>query len=301
MSPDGPEQSANRNSRDKQHRSGSAAAPPALVLLRDRILATYGERFIEERIAQTRARIRTLSLRAVEPPVAGISRDAYPGHQPGPSTRFYDALSALSALEQLQAAPPLRHGTFWSSGNAAFKLAPQETLALKSFTEQQEERLIRLANSSRPDWGVPFMAGMARLAAIKASLQAGQLVFLNIFPHTAKGQESRIGNERKNPGDAPDSYITAMNNDRQKVFHHWRMEFFKSSSFREADYAALERAGNLLLDIEQAVAAGTLPRKIPETSFPSREGRRFDLPLPDMSEAAVRAGTGVSADCRRTL
>ena len=273
----------------EKNEGGIVTDPQTLFLLRDKILATYGERFIEERIIRARTRIKELALRAVEPSsVANISRDAYPGHHSNPSTRFYDALSALSALEQLQAAPPLLQGTFWSSDSNAFRLEPQEALALKSFADRQEENLVSLVNSSRPDWGFPFMVGMARLAATKASLQSGQLVFLNIYSHTDIVQESRFDNDREKLEHATDIYIPAMNNDRQKAFHHWRMEFFKSGSLREADYAALERSGNLLIDIEQAVATGTLPRKIPEASFPSCEGLRSDVPLPDMDEAAVR-------------
>lgn len=257
---------------------GSAPSSPALVSLCSRIRAAYGERFIAARIVQTRTELRGLELRAARPPLPEITSDSFPPFASPVSKRYEDNLRALLALELLQAAPPLLPGTYWTTDAGTFKLEPYEALALKNFALQLESDLVRLVDSPRTDWGLPFILGMARLAAIEATLASGRLVLLDIFPRETDAPTSHDTALRP--------YLPMMAGEMREVFLRKRKEFFTADGFREAGYAALERSGNLLLDIDQAMATGSRLRAIPETRFPSREAR-LSVPLPGQSDEAT--------------
>lgn len=294
--PDGPKSHKNPPASDTGA-NGGISHSPALKLLRERIRAAYGERFVEERIAQAGAALRELKLRAAVPPLPGISKEIYPNSVPSASARYEDALLALFALEVLQGAQPLRPGTFWTSDSDSFRLTTQETLILKTFAEQLTGDLARLVNSSRSYWGLPFIVGMARLAAIEASLSSGRIVLLDVYP----------ADDAEQTRDAPTEsrYLPAMRNEMQEAFLRRRKEFIESAELRESDYAALERVGNQLLDLDRAIANGASPRRYPDTPFPSRKAVRSDLALPDMDEAALKreleAARVVEQDYARAL
>ena len=251
-----------------------------LATLRDRVTARYGERFITERIARIREHIRSTVVRAADPPIAGISRAVYPAYPAIVSTGYSDGLAALAALEILQTAAPLRHGVLLTSETKLFRLDPGETQLLKRFADQQTDDLVRLIDSSRPDWGGAFMAGMARLVAVHASIAAGRLLFPDLFP--AMRNEAAPQRDQD-----PRNFLSALTNERREAFLHWRREFFQSGPVREADYAALERAGNLLIDSEQACATDRTPRSPPEEPFPAREALRVAPPLPERDETVL--------------
>ena len=57
---------------------------------------------------------------------------------------------------------------------------------------------------------------------------------------------------------------------------------------READFTALELLGNELLEIERSLEYDLQPRRLPETSIPSRHVWLSGIILPDMSENDLR-------------
>ncbi len=249
---------------------------PALLSLRSRIQSAHGEQFLAQRLARARATLREMELRAAEPSAIAISPESYPSFATPASVRYEDALHGLYALEVLQAAPPLRPGTFRTSDAAAFGLEPPDALALKAFAEQLEGDLVDLVTSSRADWGLPFIVGLARLAAIEASLTSGRFVFLDILP------EDRMP-PRVDAALRP--YLPAMARERQEVFLRRRGVLSAHGTMREADYALLERAGNLLLEVVSATVSGRALRKDSAPPFPSREAR-LTVPVPGNPDVA---------------
>ncbi len=253
---------------------------PILLSLRESIKAEYGERFMEERTTRTETLLRELGLRAAEQPVPGVSRDIYPNFALSASARYEDAILALFALQVLQGAPMLRPGSFWAPTSETFRLTPGETDTLKTFAGQLAGDLVRLVNSSRNDWGFPFIMGMARLAAIEASLSSGRIVLLDVYPPESRGQGRDAHMKSR--------YLHAMRSEMQEAFLQRRREFAGNAELRESDYTALERVGNQLLELDRAIASGASPRRYPETPFPSRTALRSDLVLPDMDETSLK-------------
>ena len=259
---------------------GSAYPPsssPALIRLRQQISAAYGHNFIGKRIEQSRAALREINLRASEPPSADITRDAYPPFAASASSHYENALLARYALEILQNAPALRPGTFWTPESDSFRIDAREQLVLADFARQLRENLLRLVRSSRSDWGLPFIAGMARLAALEASLSSGRLVLLDTFPDSAQPEEHLAVPEA--------GYLPDMKNDTEQAFLRRRDDFFMGGQIGESDYSALERVGNQLAELERALTSGTQPRRLPDPPLPYRTARRDDLSVPNLNEA----------------
>lgn len=260
---------------------GNDPAAAALRKLQERIRAGYGDRFPEERISQLQAALGAMKLQASGAPLPGLSRHSYPSRAVARASSTYeDALLALTALELLQAAPTLRSGASWSSPADQFRLSPEEVLLLRSFAGQLENDLVRLVASPRSNWGYPFIIGMARLAAVAASISTERLVLLDLYPEDTQPAAPLPAGSRR--------YLPAMNRERLDLFLQRRQEFFSGRELREADYAALELDGNLLIDLERAAAHNNLPRQLPETVVPVRTGKRHDLPFPAMDEAMLK-------------
>jgi hypothetical protein len=248
------------------------ASSQALQSLRQRIRATHGKQFLANRLARTRAALRDLEVRAAETSPAAISRNRYPEFAPSFSTRYQDCLLILYALKILQDAPALRPGTFRSSDAPSFRLEARDAVALQAFARRLEGDLAGLVDSPRTDWGLPLVVGMARLAAIEASLASGRLVLLDI----SRGEEQATVPVE----DGLRKYFPAMAKEKQALFLRRRAEFFVDGRMREADYASIERTGNLFLDLERAIVSGGSPGDDSTTLFPSREAR-LNVPVPD--------------------
>jgi hypothetical protein len=251
--------------------------PPAgeLRVLEGRIRATHGERFLEQRTGQVERDLREAALHPTLPVPARMTRESLPSFDPPAAIRFDNALGALFALRTLRLAPRLRPGTTWTGEDDDFRLQANEALALQRFARRQEEELIRLVASPRPDWGFPFLVGMARLAAINASLASARLIFLDIFPDRGR----TTGNGRRT---AIARHGESMLGEKRELFLLRRREFFSAPEPGEAEYALLERTANLLLETGQTMAENREPRPLPESPAPSREAWRSDLPLPEL-------------------
>lgn len=260
----------------------SAGEKPAvsqnIINLRSLIKSAYGENFIEERIAAAEAALGAMKLQAAPPQPVTLAADIYPPYSPPASAVYLDAAMALSALQLLQTAPDLAPGSYWAPAADLFRLSPQESLYLTSFAAKLTRDLLNLVNSSRSDWGFPFIAGMARLASIEASVNSGHLTFLDIFP--VRQTNMPVTGDRR--------YLQACKNEAEKQFSLQRQEFFSGSELREADFAALELLGNKFMESEYALAHDIQPRPLPEIPLPARPARLPALPLPAMSRAELQ-------------
>ena len=289
--PDGPPSPEVTRSSEAGEHGSVGASSRALLSLQNRIHAIHGERFVEERIALAKTMLQQMDLRASTPPVTSLSPDVYPTADSSAATRYVQTHHALFALEVLHGALPILPESVWTSNDDAFRLHPQDVQALRAFADRQERDLVSLVHSSRSDWAVPFLLGMARLAAVEASLSSGRFVFLDLFP--------RDDREPSRDDTAERTYLQAMENEIREDFLRRRSEFLTVEGEREAGYAALERAGNLLLDIGRARVTGRPLRSPPGVAFPSREAWRRDLVLPRMDVAILARELEISRSAER--
>jgi hypothetical protein len=161
-----------------------AEGTAALRALREKVAERYGADFRERRRQSLRASLEILEQQdpADWPVVVPDSAYAHPPFAYPWSSRFVDlaaGLAALDVLEQARALDPV----FVNAPQAAeFRIGAEEGEALERFARTLEEELIVLAGSRREDWGRAFLVGMARLAALDASVAKGRYVFLDTFP-----------------------------------------------------------------------------------------------------------------------
>lgn len=264
-----------------EHKKPSTTANP-LSILRDKILANYGAGFIDEKIESIRKSILKLEICSSQAPLFDLSRSNYPSQHTNTATTYSNLLTALAALELLKGVASLAEDAVVTLHNDNFHLGTPELATLYRYAAQLENDLINLLNSSRQDWGLPLIVGMARLAALSRSISAKQLFFLDIYSTQNKTNET--------DKQIIDRYLPAIREDKSSAFMHWRKDFFRNNEISESNYAALERAGNLLIDIEQAVAMHTMPSQAPDSSFPEREGSFIKPPLPVIDDITNLAG-----------
>lgn len=248
--------------------------------LKSLVSSVYGENFIALRIAEAQAAIRTLQLHAASVDAQILSADLYPQFSDSASAAYGDAQAALSALQLLQTGSGLLDGSYWPSSGGRFELSSEESLLLGSFADRLTSDLLQLLNSSRSDWGFPFIIGMARLAVIETSLKAGKLLFLNVFPDSPErsSQQNKKGSR----------YLPAMIAETERQFELKRQAFFSSREMREADFAALEVLGNKLLELEYSFIHEVLPRQLPDTPLPARPARPTPMPMPAMTVVGLQ-------------
>src|SRR5262249_28964885 len=113
-----------------------------------------------------------------------------------------------------------------------------------------EASMVRLLTSSRPDWGFPLLVGMARLAALDEARRAGRWMFLDAFVPDAEviPAEQILHRPELSQGlldEAREDFAVA----RTRL----RMRAELRPDFSEADFVALEAAGNRLIEISRTV------------------------------------------------
>lgn len=266
---------------------GFSGDPPAgdrsaaLLALRARIAAAYGEDFVPDRVRALRASLAVWTPRAVRDPAAPLARDTYPSFAPTASTTHAEQLEALTALEVLDAAPALRADAYRVAADMP-GLDAHERRSLTRFAEELSADLVSLAASPRPDFGYPLLLGLARLAALEASLTSGRLVLLDHFAADAPAAALPEGGQRTAALDALAAWV-------RPPAERARQEFFVQDHFREADYTELETAWNRWLEVERARQPGTPLRMERGPLLPGRAAmRREDDAAP--LDAAIGRG-----------
>lgn len=163
------------------------AGNPAIVSLREAVSLAYGPYFLATRRA---ALLRELSRHAAADPAGWQltlpdSPYAHPPFTVAWSTSLAQVAAGLAALDNLERAPALAAEAVHAPPDAAFELEPADRTALERFQQVLARDLVDVAASRRADWGHVLLVGMARLAALQASLDRGRLVFLDGFPADA--------------------------------------------------------------------------------------------------------------------
>ena len=255
-------------------------ADDAIVALRRRVQETYGADVIPRRMDELRHELGRLALPAPTPADVEIPADGYPRFGYAFSRRYRDLTTALAALAALDRALPLRAEACWPATSPELHLAPGERRALAGFTDRLARELTRLLGSDRPDWGFTFLVGMARLAALHESEQTGRFVLLDAFPPDPELVP------RSSVRRHPDA-MTSAQAEAADEFGRARARLGARAEIDEEDLAAVEAAGNRLLELRAAVAEDRDLRVTASALVPSRDAPWSDLVVPDVTEDAL--------------
>ena len=252
--------------------SGDDSAPdPALAALRQQVIDRYGPTFLTERAETLRRRLAALDRAEVPDPPLGASVDETGAPAYGFARRYRDTLTALTALEVLETARPLRPEVTITAAANALRLDADEALRVQRLSGALTASLVRLLDSPRPDWGFPLLLGMARLATLARTHESGQWVFLDAFSRNADVIErARV------PG-RPE-LIAAMLTDAQSALDIARGRLSSAvrsdGTFDERGFADFEEAGNRIAEIRRALDDGRDVRLPYFLILPAGSGRR---------------------------
>ena len=238
----------------------------ALDELRARVATRYGPEFIADCTAELTARLAALEPDGPSSTIAVDDEIRPPSYSF--SERFRDTSQALAALDVLDGARSLRPDAI-RSGSAGLPLQPGEAARLTRLADALEESLVRLLDTTRPDWGLSMLLGMARLIALRQTVEIAHWVVLDAFPVDATVLPAIRTSRRR-------AHLTTIREDNRLGFEMARVSLLEAvdvaDRFPEADYARLEAAANRWLEVSQALDEGRPLRVHPGVLLPARPG-----------------------------
>lgn len=270
---------SDRRSRRSPSASAASGDPTAMldasaiVGLRGAIERAHGRGALEGRAVATRHQIGSLGLSATPPPE--IAEGTIPSYEAGFAERYETLVSASVALDVLLHGRPPLPAAYRVVEEPAIRLTDGERALLRSRAASLRAALVRLAAARRPDWGHPMLVGMARLAALDASLRSGRLVVPDAFDDAGPwvSVEKLLEDE---------PVVAALLRERSDDHAAARAELFASAPESELVWSRFEVAAAALHELRDAVRRGHGPvRAHPETMLPSRAAVPDPaLPLP---------------------
>jgi hypothetical protein len=262
-----------------------SAPDPVLVALRQRVVDRYGPTFLTERVETLRRRLAALDRPEPPEPPLDASVDETPAPAYGFARRYRDTLTALTALEVLATARPLRPDVTLSAATEELRLDGDEALRVERLSGALTTSLVRLLDSPRPDWGFPLLLGMARLATLARTHESGRWVFLDAFSRNAEVITRARVPERP-------ELISAMLTDAQSALDIARGRLSSAvrsdATFDERSFADFEEAGNRVAEIRRALDDGRDVRLPYFVTLPVGSGRRPTVLAPAPATLARR-------------
>ena len=246
------------------------------------------------RIVDIESALAALPALAMDLAAEDFERDAFPRPRYPFHARYADLVAARRALEVLAESASLRADALSSRAEVSgdvrgSALTPHERDRLEESAAALEAQLVELARGTRPDWGPALLLGMARLAAMEASLRRGEWLLLDVF-----GPES----ERLEIGERRRELLPALAAHAQADWRTARERFIAAEGFDEVAHTALEENLSRWLELRRALAGASEIRIARDRQLPRRIG---PLAQPDVPFALKRAGLSRLAAMEHSL
>jgi hypothetical protein len=253
---------------------------PSSQALRARVARRYGAGYLPARRRAFEARLAALAPPARPETPPAVTPDRLPSRAYGFAERRRDLVQWIAALRALERAAPLRAGVWRQSDAHELALRDGEARALAAHAEDLEQSLVALLASERVDGGLALLVGMARLDAVRRSVAAGRLVLLDDLPAGAEAHEAR----------ADDPYLAELRAHAAARLERARAQLLAPDPLGEADYDALEEAGNAWLDVAEPTRGGGARLRLYEGErIPAPAAVVGGLPEPALPAARLRA------------
>lgn len=245
--------------------------------LHDAITAAHGNDYLVNRRLELRQQLAEMPVAAQELSRSDFATAKLPSiHYPF-SQRYADLVAAIRAIDTITSDAGLSEEslglTMSSDLGLAQPLQPAERLALQQAEDGLRQRLVALSASRRPDWGVAFLLGLARLEAMRLSLEQNRWVFVDVLANDAKTVQV---------GDHTRELVPKLRSDAESLWLRSRSEWVQQEGWNESRYAAIEIANNNWLELRRLEAGGVNWRIHPKRQLPSGLGAPVRLPIPDV-------------------
>ncbi len=262
---------------------GSRSDPVAAVssVVAKRLVQVYGPEFVRDKQDSIRRAIRQLNPTHWD--IAGVMLDeeSFPLGSYSFSSRYVDLLTIQAALETIQTGWTLRADARVTLDNAEFRLSGLQTSVLRRYAKEMETNLVRLVGSNRPDWGYPFLVGLARLIVLRESIQVGRLVFVDTFEDKAK----RVEAEDIAPYRA--AFRTLLNEARTD-FVTQKVRFLAAQVIDEQTYSHIESTANVYRELELGLKTNRSMRVNTGNLAPLRGKAAVDAEVPELTGIQLR-------------
>lgn len=255
----------------------AAGTSPLLHALRKQIERRYGSRFLATRLGQIRDRLRRLKPTGYDQSLLVLAEDRFPAVSYAFAQHYEDLMTALMGLKVLQLALPLRSDVYAVPRLDLFRLEPREVERLARYRQQLQNDLVLLVDSRRPDWGMAFLVGMARLIVIDQSVRSGWLVFLDTFqPSDNVVDPEEIGRF--------DDWMREQLDDLKAKLQQAKAGPLASPEMTELDYSRLEHWSNRYLELHMGIEQRRPIRIHSGRLLPTKNAARSDLVVPETSQ-----------------
>ena len=178
------------------------------------------------------------------------------------------------------------------SGSAGLPLKPGEAARLTRLADALEASLVRLMDTTRPDWGLSMLLGMARLIALRETVETAHWLFLDSFPFDATVLPAIRTSRRR-------IHLTKIREDNRLRFEMARESLLGAvdvaGEFPEIDYARLESAANRWLEVSQALDEGRPLRVHAGVLLPARPGLPSARRMPSYDEVELTRAVETAA------
>jgi hypothetical protein len=271
--------------------AGDRSVDPALVALRARIDERYGSDFIARLSGEFQDRLATLEPEPLRSPPLDTGGDRILPPSYTFSERFRDGSQALAALDVLDGARRLRRDAVLAAPSTSIPLQDGEAETVARLADALEESLVRLLETPRPDWGLTMLLGMARLSALRQTVETGRWVILDAFPADATVfSPARVARRRPR--------ITMIREENRVAFEEARTALLEAAAapdpFPESRYARLEATANRWLEIERALDEGRPLRIHQGVLLPTRPGAPTPSRIPTYDPVRLAHGREVA-------
>jgi hypothetical protein len=211
-------------------------------VLRRSILAAHGQAFLRQRQSALWQRLAELPLEAIDIGaddfvIGTLPKPGYPLNQ-----RYADIVAGLHAIDILRSDAGLSEQSLRlahiTADDAA--LLPQERDALSESADALRQRLLSLVSSNRPDWGSATLLALARLEAMRMSLESNRWIFIDILASDATIIDM---------GPRARQLLPQLQADARELWLNAREKWLQQPSWQENSYAAMEVSNANWLEI----------------------------------------------------
>jgi hypothetical protein len=266
---------------------------PLLQALRQQIERRYGSRFLATRMGEIRDRLRRLKPTGYDRVLLDLSEDRFSAVRYTFAQHYEDLMTALMGLKVLQLALPLRSDVYAVPRLDLFRLEPHEIERLARYRQQLQNDLVLLVSSRRPDWGMAFLVGMARLIVLDRSVRSGRLVFLDTF---------QAGADLIDPAEIGrfDDWMREQLDGVKTKLQEARAGLLPSQAMTEVDYSRLEHWSNRYLELRSGIDQQHPIRIHSGLLMPTKSAFRSDLIVPEASQYELNLNLAESESFHRS-
>lgn len=242
------------------------------------IATTHGENFLAQRELSLQQQLAGLPVTAL----SVTAEDFVAGSLPRPvyafNRRYADIAAGLLAIDVLRSDAGLgdRALALSRSELEAAPLPASERDALRRSSDALKQRLLALVASRRPDWGSATLLGLARLEAMRMSLEQDRWIFIDVLASDASVID--IGTRTRD-------LLPELRADAGEVWDRARQDWVRRSSWHEHSYAQMEAANANWLELAR-LAAGANDWRIHSARQVPRGLGVFKQPLVPQAVAA---------------